>query len=343
MQQAVPCHCPESRRSTDFGAVSTRVSDLRGYGGQLTLGVAPDVFKFRARFSFYTSLDTRCSGAGDSIADSTERRLAIRAQKEWAPNSGRCSTRDRTDRRLQCAEDRNCHAVCAHAAGTSVHASCARRCERRRKGRRSCFIPNPSTVADAALGNGLKSLLSTGSASARSCILANLGVVAGRNGCRGPWSESLNIQWRPPTPSRWGGRVVPNVYLQNVLAGVDQAIHGSSGLRGWGSQIAPDPVLLIPRGFDVASRSFKYDVNPRFADTRPGRSIARDPFRIVVDFSINLSTNFPLQQLRRAVEPVKTATGWEKRSADSLASFYLQSTSSVHKFLLDQTDSLFPQ
>ncbi|MEP6508299.1 MAG: carboxypeptidase-like regulatory domain-containing protein, partial [Gemmatimonadales bacterium] len=45
----------ESRRSNQFGRVSTRVSDLRGYGGQLTLAVSPDVFHFRGPFSFYAS------------------------------------------------------------------------------------------------------------------------------------------------------------------------------------------------------------------------------------------------------------------------------------------------
>jgi hypothetical protein len=131
------------------------------------------------------------------------------------------------------------------------------------------------------------------------------------------------------------------VYLQNVLAGIDQAVHGSNNLRGWGSQISPDPVLLVPRGFDASAKRFKYDVNPRFADTRAGRSFGLDPFRIVIDFSVNLSTNFDLQQLRRAVEPVKTKTGWERRSADSLASFYMQNTSSIHKLLIDNSDSLF--
>jgi hypothetical protein len=61
----------------------------------------------------------------------------------------------------------------------------------------------------------------------------------------------------------------------------------------------------------------------------------------VIDFSINLSTNFDLQQLRRAVEPVKSPRGWERRSADSLASFYLSNTSSIHKLLISESDSLF--
>jgi hypothetical protein len=189
----------------------------------------------------------------------------------------------------------------------------------------------------------MRALLETGAPSARKCVEAYLGNVAARNGCRGPWTQSLNIQWRPPTPARWDGRVTPNVYLQNVLSGVDQLVHGSESMSGWGSPAVPDPVLLVPRGFDASSSSprFRYDVNPRFADTRPGRTLLREPFRIVIDFSLNLSTNFDLQQLRRAVEPVRSPSGWERRSTDSLAAFYLSRTSSIHKVLLEESDSLF--
>jgi hypothetical protein len=131
------------------------------------------------------------------------------------------------------------------------------------------------------------------------------------------------------------------VYLQNVLGGLDQLVHGTSSLSGWGSTATPDPVLLVPRGFDASTQRFRYDVNPRFADTRPGRTLALNPFRIIIDFSVDLSTDFDLQQLRRAVEPVRSANGWQRRDADSLASFYLSRTSSIHKALLEESDSLF--
>ncbi len=36
-----------ARRSSDYGRVAVRTSQLRGYGGQLTFQVAPDMFKFR--------------------------------------------------------------------------------------------------------------------------------------------------------------------------------------------------------------------------------------------------------------------------------------------------------
>jgi hypothetical protein len=202
------------------------------------------------------------------------------------------------------------------------------------------YIPNPAVGSDANLASQLRTLLAKGSGTARDCLSTHLGRVAPRNGCRGPWTSSLNIQWSPPKPKKWGYRVTPNLYLENVLAGLDQAVHGRS-LHGWGSPAAPDPVLLIPRGFDATNKRFNYDVNPRFADTRPARTLFRNPFRIVIDFSLNLSTDFGLQQLRRAVEPVKTPTGWQRRSADSLTAFYLSNTSDIYKTLIEQSDSLF--
>ncbi|HST06606.1 MAG TPA: hypothetical protein VLJ83_00445, partial [Gemmatimonadaceae bacterium] len=67
----------------------------------------------------------------------------------------------------------------------------------------------------------------------------------------------------------------------------------------------------------------------------------RNPFRIAIDFSFNLSTDYPLQQLRRAVEPVKTPTGWQRRSPDEIAKVYLRFTSSIFKALVEESDSLF--
>jgi hypothetical protein len=45
----------QSRISAQFGRVNSRVSDLRGWGTLFTLGLSPDVFKFRSRFTFYSS------------------------------------------------------------------------------------------------------------------------------------------------------------------------------------------------------------------------------------------------------------------------------------------------
>ncbi|MEP6495892.1 MAG: carboxypeptidase-like regulatory domain-containing protein [bacterium] len=331
----------ESRRSDQFARVNVRTSDLRGYGGQLTFGLAPDAFKFRTRFALFTSASytlqaTRREYRGFDGAGFGDPRAI-----EWAPNGN--------DARHVLVLSGGFNAP---ATGTVTFFSRVQsglpftptvQGDVNGDGRSGdrAFIPDAAHETDAALAQGIRGLIADGSASARHCLVDNAGLVAARNGCRGPWTQSLNIQWRPPLPQKWVARISPNVYLQNVLAGADQLLHGSNGLRGWGSPALPDPVLLVPRGFDVAANRFRYDVNARFADTRPGHTLFRDPFRLVIDFSLNLSTDYDLQQLRRAVEPVKGPAGWIRRSADSLAAFYLSNTSSIHKALLEEADSLF--
>jgi hypothetical protein len=61
----------------------------------------------------------------------------------------------------------------------------------------------------------------------------------------------------------------------------------------------------------------------------------------VLDISMDFSVDYDLQQLRRAVEPVKGPAGWIRRGADSLAAFYLSNTSDIHKVLMAESDSLF--
>ena len=331
----------ESRLSNEFGRVGKRVSDLRGYGGQLTFGISPDVFKYRPRLNLYGSASYTLQWTRRQFRGFDGGGFGDPREREWAPAG--------TDAR---------HVLVLTGGLSSAKAGTITLFARAQSGLpytpivqgdvngdgRSgdrAFIPDPATVGDPLVAAGLRSLLEEGEAGARDCLSGSLGKAASRNGCRGPWTQSLNVQWRPPMPRRWGGRVRPTLYLQNVLAGVDQALHGSESLRGWGSQAAPDPVLLIPKGFEAGSSRFRYDVNPRFGQTRGSRSIGRDPFRIVLDFSINLSTDFDLQTLRRAVEPVRSPTGWQRRSADSLASFYLRQTSSIHKLLIRESDSLF--
>ena len=331
----------QSRITSEFGRVGTRVSDLHGYGGQFTFGLSPDVFKFRTKFSFYSSASYTLQWTRREYRGFDGGGFGDPREKEWAPNT--------TDAR---------HVVVLTGGFSHPKTGTLTVFSRLQSGlpytpvvqgdvngdgRASdrAFIPDPAKESDTQLASQMRALIDNSSGNARDCILSNLGRIAPRNGCRGPWTQSLNIQWRPPMPRKWGGRVVPNIYLQNVLAGLDQALHGTGSLRGWGSQIAPDATLLVPRGFDRDVPRFKYDVNPRFGQSRVGRSIGRDPFRIVIDFSINLSTNFDLQQLRRAIEPVKSPRGWERRSADSLASFYLSNTSSIHKLLISESDSLF--
>jgi hypothetical protein len=330
----------ESRKSDQYGRVGVRVSDLRGYGGQLNVGLSPDVFKFRNGWSFYGSIAytlqaTKRQYRGFDGAAFGDPRLV-----EWAAASNDARHVLVLSTGFSTAKTGTVTLFARAQSGLPFTPLVQGDVNGDGRIGDRAYVPDPQAATDANLAMQLRALLANGSTTARGCLIANLGRVAPRNGCRGQWTESLNMQWSPPTPKRWGYRVTPTVYLQNVLAGVDQLMHGSS-LRGWGSPASPDPTLLVPRGFDAANKRFNYDVNPRFADTRPGLTLPRNPFRIVIDFSFELSTNYDLQQLRRAIEPVKGPTGWQRRTADSLAAFYLSNTSDIYKLLLEQSDSIF--
>jgi len=161
------------------------------------------------------------------------------------------------------------------------------------------FIFNPATTADAALASGVQSLLATVPSSVRDCLDSQLGSVAARNSCHGPWQPSLDFQinWRPS----WFGldrRLTVSVLTVNFLGGLDDLLHGAGNLHGWGSATAPDPVLLYVNGFDPTTRQFQYSVNGRFGSTVGANS------GIITPFQIGLQAHFTI-----GPDPVRNRLG----------------------------------
>jgi hypothetical protein len=78
------------------------------------------------------------------------------------------------------------------------------------------------------------------------------------------------------------------IQFVNVLGGLDEALHGSDHLQGWGAASAPDPILYTVRGFDASTNSYQYSVNPRFGNTRSSQTTLRAPFRVSLDVQIEL-------------------------------------------------------
>ncbi|HKH94445.1 MAG TPA: carboxypeptidase-like regulatory domain-containing protein, partial [Gemmatimonadaceae bacterium] len=76
----------DSRRSADFGRVARRVSDLRGYGGQLTLGLSPDVFRFRNRHSLFASLNYTLQSSRRQFRGFDGAGFGDPRTVEWAPS-----------------------------------------------------------------------------------------------------------------------------------------------------------------------------------------------------------------------------------------------------------------
>ncbi len=145
------------------------------------------------------------------------------------------------------------------------------------------FIFNPALTADTAIANGMRALLAAAPSPIRSCLRGQLGGIAARNSCTGPWQASLDFQvnWRP----EWFGldrRLTMSLLTVNLLGGLDEWLHGRAQLRGWGYAPAPDPVLLSVLGFDPTTNQFRYAVNGRFGGIASASGGVTVPFQVAL-------------------------------------------------------------
>jgi hypothetical protein len=170
------------------------------------------------------------------------------------------------------------------------------------------FIFNPSSIAaDTGLANPLDRLLTSSSGSARACLTRQFNKVAGRNSCVGPWAfTNLSLQIQPDAyRARLGNRGSVSLFVNNILSGLDQAVHGSEKLHGWGQPAFPDATLLTVRGFDPTTKRFTYAVNPQFGNTAVFRNTFRQPFTLTIDFRMDVARDRETQMLSALLTPKK--------------------------------------
>lgn len=143
------------------------------------------------------------------------------------------------------------------------------------------FLFRPSSTIDPALAAGMQRLLETAPQSVQTCINSQLGRFAARNSCIGPWQPSLDLQlnWRPNVMGL-NRRLAVSLLTVNFLGGLDQLLHGSEKLHGWGQFRGQDNTLLYVRGFDAVAKKYVYEVNERFGATRNGANGITVPFQI---------------------------------------------------------------
>lgn len=172
------------------------------------------------------------------------------------------------------------------------------------------FVPAASGGPDAALAEGMRRLLDDAPRATRECLERQLGAIAERNSCRGPWSSgaSLNAtldRARFRLPQR--GSV--SFSLSNPLGAADLLVNGSGNLRGWGQTAFADPSLLYVRGFDPDTRRFRYEVNPRFGATRPELLTLRSPVMLTVSMRLDLGATRERQSLAQQLATGRSAPG----------------------------------
>ena len=167
------------------------------------------------------------------------------------------------------------------------------------------FVFNPldgSTTPDTAVANGMSRLLANTSSRARECLMSQMGQIAARSSCSSPWTPSLDLQANL-RPAAFGldRRLTISFLALNTLTGLDQLLHGSDNLRGWGQPSFPDRTLLYVRGFDATTQTFKYQVNEHFGVTNGTRNAFRVPFQIAIQARLALGTDPARQQFNAAL------------------------------------------
>ncbi len=192
------------------------------------------------------------------------------------------------------------------------------------------FIFDPSTASDPVVAAAMSRLLDS---DAGACLASQLGRIADRNSCSGPWQPNLSMQlnWRPVMFDR---RLAISFSTINMLGGLDELINGAGNLKGWGGFARPDNTLLTVQGFDPSTNSFKYSVNDRFGATNAGATAIRSPFQIGVNFRYTIGPDIRRDMMRRAMGG---ATGAQGNFAQQMLA---NLPPHVAKAALDRRDSL---
>ena len=172
------------------------------------------------------------------------------------------------------------------------------------------FVFDPTRTADVARQTGMQSLLTNGSSTARTCLAKQLGALASRNSCEGPWTSNASLGFSlDPVKSHMPQRARVSFQLSNPLAGVDLAMHGESKLHGWGQSPSADQTLLFVRGFDAPNKRFIYEVNQRFGSTSLQQTLSRNPVKLVAQVSFDVGPSIERQSLTQQLDRGRSVLG----------------------------------
>ena len=184
------------------------------------------------------------------------------------------------------------------------------------------YVFDPASVADSTLRAGMQQLLAHGSSAARDCLHRQVGRLAGRNSCQGPWTSqaTLSVSFNPAR-LRMPQRASLSFQVTNPLGAADLLLHGEDGQRGWGQSPSPDQSLLYVRGFDPGAKRCAYEVNQRFGATSPQLSAVRAPVTVTALFRFDVGPTRERQMLTQQLDRGRRHEG-QKIPAQFLRAMY---------------------
>lgn len=323
-----------ARTVQSLGAVMERVSDMRGHARNITLSLTPDLSDLTGGDTYvnvnYTWASARATARGFDGASGSAPGLV-----EWARSPFDVRHQVIAQAARQFPAGIGLSLFLSLQSGTPFTPMVAGDVNGDGRANDRAFVPAAGSAA-------LDAVLATAPKPVADCLRAQRGTIAARNSCEGPWTQSMQVRLdlagrllRLPERAR--------VALQfaNPLGALDRALHGADGLRGWGTGSVPNPVLLVPRAYDAATGAFRYDINPRFGETRPSR-IARplDPYGVTLDVQVDFSVRGEVQELKRQLKPGRNGDRRPRLNADTLMARYQRSMPSLYNGMRALSDTL---
>ena len=184
------------------------------------------------------------------------------------------------------------------------------------------FVFNPAKATDPFVASGMQALLQNGSRVARECLARQLGTLAARNSCQGPWVSSANLSIGfNPLKLRLPQRMNLSLNVSNPIGAADLLLHGEKNLRGWGQQPFLDQSLLYVRGFDPVTRRYTYEVNQRFAATNPQFQQFRAPVTVTAQVRYDIGVTRERQVLTQSLDRGRRTEGIKANAATIKAQF----------------------
>ncbi|MEP6834315.1 MAG: hypothetical protein ABJB74_13045, partial [Gemmatimonas sp.] len=302
----------DARVSPDFNAVSQLRSDLHSQSRQLTFSLAPLTFsatKFRWNASYnYLNVNQQYrgfsstagnplevqSGAGSGprhdFGYSLTYNLANSVTMSW---NGRITSGSRFTPTI--AGDIN---------GDGSRNDRA-------------FVFDPASAPSAVLGTSLQSLIDNGSDGASACLRSQIGKVAARNSCVGPWTMGNTTLRLAINASkiRLPQRTSLSFTVSNPIGAADLLMHGQDKLHGWGQTPQIDQSLFFVRGFDTENKRYNYEVNQRFGSTRAAQTTSRTPVVITMQLSVDLAPTRDWQNLSQSLDRGRSRVGTKMTEA----------------------------
>ena len=172
------------------------------------------------------------------------------------------------------------------------------------------FVFAPGTTSDPTVEAAMNQLLKNGSGPAKECLLSQLGKLASRNSCQGPWTTNANLSISfNPMKVRLPQRATLSFSVSNPLGAADLLLHGENKLHGWGQFAFADPTLLYVRGFDAANGRYRYEVNPRFGSTNPQFQQFRAPVTLTMQLRVDVGPSRERQVLTQMLDRGRSREG----------------------------------